>query len=115
MPGAKIVVLYPPPTDVATFERVYVDEHIPLARAKIVGATRFVFTTVLGAHGVDAPYHRVTEIHFPSMEALQESAATPSTLESAAHAVSISSGGPPLFLFADEGEVVSLEPLQLAQ
>jgi hypothetical protein len=35
MPGAKIVVLYPPPTDVAAFERLYVEEHIPLARAKM--------------------------------------------------------------------------------
>jgi len=107
MPGAKIVVLYPPPTDVAAFERLYVEEHIPLARAKIVGATKFIFTTVLGAHGAEAPYHRVTEIHFPSMEALQASAANPSSLESAAHAVAISSGGPPVFLITDEGEVVA--------
>jgi len=107
MPGAKIVVLYPRPTDVAAFERLYIDEHIPIAREKIAGATRFVFTTVLGAHGAESPYHRVTEIHFPSMEALQASAANPRTLESAAHAVSISSGGPPLFLIADEGDVVT--------
>jgi len=61
----------------------------------------------LSAHGAEAPYHRVTEIHFPSMEALQASAANPSSLESAAHAVAISSGGPPVFLITDEGEVVA--------
>lgn len=102
MPGAKIVVLYPRPTDVEAFERVYQEEHVPLARAKIGGATRFVFATVRGAVGGDSPYHRITEIHFPSMEALQASVATPSTQEAAGHAVSISTGGAPLFLVTDE-------------
>ena len=109
MPGAKIVVLYPRPTDVETFERLYLDEHIPLARAKIGGATRVVFTTVMGAVGGDPPYHRLTEIHFPSMEALQASAETAGTQESAAHAIAISSGGPPIFLIADEGDVLRLD------
>lgn len=107
MAGAKIVVLYPRPTDVDAFERVYVEEHIPLAKQKIGGATSFVFTVVRGAVGGDAPYHRVTEIHFPSMDALQASAGTASTQEAAAHAVAISSGGPPVFLIADE-EVMPL-------
>jgi hypothetical protein len=49
MPGAKIVVLYPQPTDVEAFERAYVEEHIPLAKAKIGGATKFTFTAVRGA------------------------------------------------------------------
>ncbi len=101
-PGAKIVVLYPQPTDVETFERVYVDEHIPLAKAKIGGATKFVFSRVLGAVGGAPPYHCVTEIHFASMDALQASVACASTQEAAGHAVSISAGGPPRFLVADE-------------
>ena len=106
MPGAKIVVLYPQPTDVDAFERAYVEEHIPLAKEKIVGATRVTFTTIRGALGGASPYHRITEIHFPSMDALQASAASATTQEAAAHAVSISSGGPPVFLVADEGIVV---------
>ncbi|MBA2626446.1 MAG: EthD family reductase [Gemmatimonadales bacterium] len=102
MPAAKIVVLYPRPTDVSVFERVYMDEHIPLARARISGATRFVFARVQGAVGGEAPYHRVTEIHFASMESLQASAATPGTQEAAGHAIEISTGGPPVFLITDE-------------
>jgi uncharacterized protein (TIGR02118 family) len=102
MPGAKIVVLYPQPTDVDAFDRVYLDEHVPLAKAKIGGASRFIFTIVRGALGGASPYYRITEIHFPSMEALQASAASASTQEAAGHAVAISSGGPPLFLIADE-------------
>ena len=106
MAGAKIVVLYPRPTDVDAFERAYMDEHIPLAKAKIGGATKFIFTTVRGVVGGEAPYHRITEIHFASMEALQASAATPATQEAAGHATAISSGGPPVFLIADEETMV---------
>ena len=102
MAGAKLVVLYPRPTDVAEFERRYVDEHIPLAEAKIVGKTKFVFATVVGAIGGDSPYHRVTEIHYPSMAALQASLAAPSSQEAAADAVALSSGGMPLFLIAEQ-------------
>jgi uncharacterized protein (TIGR02118 family) len=102
MAGAKIVVLYPRPTDVAEFERVYVDEHIPLAEAKIGGKSKFVFTTVVGAPGGDPAWHRITEIHYPSMAALQKSLGSAGTQEAAAHAVSISTGGAPVFLIAEE-------------
>jgi len=105
MPGAKIVVLYPRPTDVEIFERAYVEEHIPLAKSKIDGATKFIFTTVRGAVDAEPPYHRVTEVHFASMEALQASASTSGTQEAAKHAVTISSGGAPVFLIADEETV----------
>ena len=101
MAGAKIIVMYPRPTDVAAFERLYVEEHVPLARAKLAGATGAAFTRVVGALGGDAPWHRVVEIHFPSMAALQASLADPGTQEVAAHAVAISSGGPPSFLVAE--------------
>jgi hypothetical protein len=31
MPGAKIVILYPRPTDVEAFEKLYTEEHVPMA------------------------------------------------------------------------------------
>jgi len=31
MAAAKLMVMYPPPKDVQTFERVYLDEHVPMA------------------------------------------------------------------------------------
>lgn len=106
MPAAKLIVLYPHPTDVGAFERAYIDEHIPLAKAKIPRATKFIFTTVRGAVGGESPYHRITEIHFPSLDVLQASAATAEMQEAGAHAASISSGGPPRFLIADEATMV---------
>lgn len=104
MAGAKIVVLYPTPKDSAVFERVYRDEHSPMVTPKTFpGLTRFVATRISStADGKPAPFARVAELHFPSLQALQAAAGTEGAQRAVAHAVSISSGGPPLFLVAEE-------------
>jgi len=40
MANVKLVVMYPRPKDVDTFEKVYRDEHVPLAVAKLSGKTK---------------------------------------------------------------------------
>jgi len=103
MPETKIVVIYPRPTDLEAFEKAYVDEHVPIAMEKIKGVTKFVATRVLGTpDGSTPPFYRIAELHFPSMEALQESAASAGTQEAVAHAFAISSGGPPIILVAEQ-------------
>lgn len=104
MAGAKIVVLYPAPRDVNAFERAYTQDHAPMVTAQnFKGITRFVASTVVGmADGSPAPFYRIAELHFPSMEALQAAAASPSAQQVVAHAVSISNGGMPVFLVAEE-------------
>ena len=109
MAGAKIVVLYPRPTDVEAFERVYQEEHGPLAREGLAFAKKLVLTKSVGAPAGEPEFHRMAEIYYDSLEALQQSLATPSTQEVARHAVSISTGGPPTFLICEE-VVVDLEP-----
>ena len=109
MAGAKIVVLYPRPTDVDAFERAYVDEHLPLARDGLAFARRVVLTRSVSAPAGEPEFHRMAEIYYDSLESLQQSLATPSTQEVARHAVAISTGGPPTFLICEE-QVVSLEP-----
>ena len=37
MPATKLIVMYPPPADVQTFERLYQDEHVPMAVKKLEG------------------------------------------------------------------------------
>ena len=105
MAGPKIMVMYPRPTDVAVFERAYMDEHMPMAREKITGFSRVVMTRVLGGPGGGAPFHLIVEIHFDSMDALQRTLASPGMQETAAHAVSISSGGAPVFMVTEEEDV----------
>jgi uncharacterized protein (TIGR02118 family) len=96
-------VIYPVPTDPEAFERVYRDQHVPMAVSKLAGTTKIEATKVLGsAQGGAAPFHRIAEIHFPSISALRACAATEEAKDTLANAVSISTVGPPIFLVAEE-------------
>lgn len=104
MAGVKLIVLYPSPREVNTFERAYSQDHAPMVTAEnFKGIKKFVASKVVGtADGSVAPFYRIAELHFPSMEALQAAAASASAQKVVAHAVSISSGGNPTFLIAEE-------------
>ncbi len=104
MAGAKIVVLYPAPRDISAFERAYLNDHAPMVTPQnFKGMTRFVASKIVGTpDGSAPPFHRIAELHFPSMAALQTAAGSASAQQAVAHAVSISSGGKPLFLVAEE-------------
>lgn len=106
MAAAKVVVLYPVPTDVAAFDRAYADEHAPMVTTQnFPGMTRFIGSGVVGtADGSVAPFHRVVELHYPSMEALQASAASPTVGPVVGHAIAISTGGMPTFLIVQEDD-----------
>ncbi len=51
MAGAKILVMYPMPKDVAAFDKIYTEEHIPIAAPIFAsaGATKAVLTSVKGS------------------------------------------------------------------
>jgi uncharacterized protein (TIGR02118 family) len=102
MAGVKFMVIYPRPTDIEAFEKVYQDEHVPMAVEKLGGKTKLVATKVLASPQGTPPFYRIAEIHFPSMEALEACAASAGAKETLAHAVSISTGGRPIFLVAEE-------------
>jgi len=102
MAGAKLLVMYPQPTDVDAFEGVYQSEHVPMAVAKLAGKNKLVATKVVGAPSGTPQYYRIAEVHFPSKEALNECAASQGGQETLAHAAKISSGGPPVVLVAEE-------------
>ena len=108
MAGAKLIVAYPVPTDVDAFERVYAAEHMPLAGPifEAAGATKVVLTRVTGSPAGTPPYHRIVEVHFASLAALQAAAASQPAQDALAHARKISSGGAPVVLIAEE-EVVT--------
>ncbi len=101
----KLMVIYPAPADVETFEKAYQDDHVPMAVEKIPGKTRFVATRVVGSPAGDAPYYRIAEVHFSSMEDLERAAASAGAQETLAHAGEISTGGAPLVLIAEEEEI----------
>ena len=101
MAEAKLVVIYSFPKDVDAFERVYTNEHVPLAVAKLGGKARIVATKVVGSPQVTPPFYRIAEIYFPSMHALEACAASEGGKETLANAVKISTGGTPIFLVAE--------------
>jgi len=47
--AVKLVVMYPYPTDVEAFEKVYNRDRVPMAVEKLVGRTKIVATTALGS------------------------------------------------------------------
>ena len=102
MAGAKLIVIYPRPKDVEAFDKAYADEHVPMAVNNFAGKTKIVATKFLGAPDGPAPFHVMAEVHFPTMEALQACAASEAGKSTLAHGLSISTGGPPIILIAEE-------------
>ena len=102
MAGAKLIVIYPRPTDIAAFDKRYQEEHVPMAVEKLEDKTKIVATKVLGSPQGIAPFHVMAEVYFPSLEALQKCAESEGGKETLAHAVSISTGGSPIILVAEE-------------
>ena len=102
MAGTKFMVIYPRPTDIEAFEKVYQNEHVPMAVEKLGGKTKIVATKVIASPQGTPPFYRIAEIHFPSMAALETCAASAGAKETLAHAVKISTGGAPIFLVAEE-------------
>lgn len=102
MKSFKLIVAYPQPKDASAFEKIYQQEHVPMAIAKLHGKTKIVATKVLQSSQGETPFYCVAEVHFPSMEALQLCAESGGGKETLAHAVEISSGGPPVIMIAEE-------------
>jgi uncharacterized protein (TIGR02118 family) len=95
-----LLVLYPTPTDLATFQRRYEAEHAPMVAEHFPGVT-FRALRVVGSPGGQAPYTLVAELGFESAESMQKLLATPGGQATAAHANEISSGGAPVFLVCE--------------
>lgn len=78
MTRAKVVVLYPTPRNAEEFERLYTHDHAPMVTVDAFkGLRKFVASRVVGTpDGSPPPFHRIAELHFSSMEALQAAAAS---------------------------------------
>lgn len=98
----KLIVLYPLPADAKLFERRYQSEHAPMVMEKVPGLKKFVSSRVLGAPAGTAPYQRVAELYFESLESLQAAMASAGGQATVAHAIEISTGGLPVVLIAED-------------
>lgn len=98
----KLIVLYPPPFDVVAFERRYLDEHAPMVHTHLPGVIKFFSARLLGTPDGAAPYQRVAELYFESIEAIQAAMASRGGQAVVAHAIEISTGGPPIAMSAED-------------
>jgi uncharacterized protein (TIGR02118 family) len=96
--AAHLLIMYPHPTDAEIFDRAYAQEHLPYAGPRLVGATGVVTKRVVGPAGAKPPYHLISDVSFPSVEAMKACAGSTGGQEALAHAKSISSGGAPTIL-----------------
>ncbi|WP_342362556.1 hypothetical protein [Terrarubrum flagellatum] len=90
--AAHLLILYPPPADAKAFERAYRDEHLSFAGPRLIGATGVVTKRVVGP-AAKPPYHLMSDVTFPALDALMTCAASSGSKEARAHAASISTGG----------------------
>jgi uncharacterized protein (TIGR02118 family) len=95
---AHLLIMYPVPKDSKAFDRAYREEHLPYAGPRLKGALGVVSKRVVSAPGERAQYHAISDVSFPSLEALQACAASQGGKEALAHAASISSGGQPVIM-----------------
>jgi uncharacterized protein (TIGR02118 family) len=95
---AHLLILYPIPKDVAKFDCAYRQEHLPYAGPKLIGATGVATKRVAGPNFAPPPYHLMSDVSFPTLDALKACAASESGKQALAHAASISSGGAPMLM-----------------
>jgi len=98
----KLLVLYPPPTDAAAFERRYRDEHAPMVREKMPGLRRFAAGRVVGTPAGSPPYAHVAELEFDSRAAVDAALGSPGGKAVVQHTLEISTGGPMTVLVVEE-------------
>jgi uncharacterized protein (TIGR02118 family) len=98
---AHLFIMYPTPKDPSQFDRAYREQHLPFAGPRLTGATSVVSNRVAGPDG--AAFYAISDVSFPSLEALQACAGSQSGQEAIAHAASISTGGPPVVLVVTGG------------
>src|SRR5262249_34954038 len=77
-------------------------EHVPMVVEKIPGLKKFVAARVVGTPTGTAPYQRVAELYFDSAASLQSAMASAGGQAAVAHAMEISTGGPPVVLIAED-------------
>jgi uncharacterized protein (TIGR02118 family) len=100
--SAHLLVMYPHPKDAKAFDRAYREEHLPYAGPRLSGATGVVSQRVVSPNGKGGPYYAISDVNFPSLDALLACARSAGAAEALQHASSISTGGPPTVVMVSD-------------
>src|SRR5215472_17307537 len=98
---AHLLILCPNPKDEVAFDRAYREEHLPFAGPKLTGALGVETKRVVGPAFAPPPYHLMSDVSFPSLDALKACAASTGGQEALAHAAA-STGGAPMLMVVTE-------------
>lgn len=104
MAEARLIVLYPHPTDTTQFDWDY-SEHLKLLHEKLKLPERerpYTVTRFLQTPTGEADYYQMFMFPFPSQDALQQVLKSPAMAELAADAARISTGGAPVLMAGTE-------------
>jgi uncharacterized protein (TIGR02118 family) len=104
MAPMKAIALFPHPKDKEAFEEVYAEEHVPMILRNVRGLSKLVMSTLFDSPEKLGPFYRMVEFHFPSKTALFECLSAEDTRRTVEHAISISTGGRPIFFIAEVEE-----------
>ena len=96
--AAHLLILYPIPRNADDFDRAYREEHLPYAGPRLEGSTGVVTKRVVGPAFTPPPYYLISDVSFPTIDALKACAGSAGGKEALTHAASISSGGAPVIV-----------------
>src|SRR3954447_6860016 len=96
--AAYLLILYPVPSEPEDFDRAYREEHLTYAGPRLEGATGVATKRVVGPAFAPPPYYLISDVSFPTVDALKACAGSAGGKQALTHAASISSGGAPLIV-----------------
>jgi uncharacterized protein (TIGR02118 family) len=101
---AHLLILYPKPKDEAAFDRAYREVHLPYGGPRMMAAGALGVETkkVVGPAFAPPPYYWMSDVTFPTLDALKACAASAGGQEALANAASISTGGQPMVMVVTE-------------
>ena len=101
--AARIIILYPTPTDIERFENEY-RQHVDIYRQNLPDAPYLDATWIKSHPSNPSPYHLLVVITFNTMEDLKGTMKSDGMKIVGAHATEISTGGAPVIMIGEEGE-----------
>lgn len=100
---AKLMILYGHPADPAAFEDYYANQHIPYAATHMPGVRGAENMRVISApENGPAPYYRVSQLSYGSMEDLRTGIATDDGRSTIADLDNFATGGATLLIVEED-------------
>jgi uncharacterized protein (TIGR02118 family) len=96
---AQLVVMYKTPKDTASFDKHYVEKHIPIAK-KVPGLRKYEISQgPVASPAGPSGYHLVAVLHFDNLAAIQAGMGSAEGQAAVADVQNFATGGVDIFMF----------------